>query len=228
MNTSSTSILLSWEPLPVDDRNGVILGYNVTYMSSDNDLVDNTTIDTMINITDLLVYTNYTISVAAYTSIGSGPFDSIVVITDSSGIMFIIIILYHYIYHSFTVPEAPQNVKSRNVTSTSVELTWDPPTTFNGPNEGYNVTYRRIENNETASIRVMDTSVIITNLEIYEEYSVEIVAYSDKGAGEEITITVLTAEDCKRNIFYTFVFFIVLSYLLFSTWSCWRIQCCGD
>ncbi len=83
MNTSSTSILISWEPLRVDDRNGVILGYNVTYMSSDNDLVHTTTIDTMISITGLLVYTNYTVSVAAYTSIGSGPFDSIVVTTDS-------------------------------------------------------------------------------------------------------------------------------------------------
>ncbi len=227
MNTSSTSILISWEPLPVDDRNGVILGYNVTYMSSDNDLVDTTTIDTMINITGLLVYTNYTVSVAAYTSIGSGPFDSIVVTTDSSGIMFIIIFLYHYIYHSFTVPAAPQNIMSRNLTSTSVELTWDPPTTFNGPNEGYQVTYRRIETNEMESIRVMATSVNITNLEIYEEYSVVIVAYSDKGAGEEISITVLTAEDCKRNIFMLLCFF---SFILstFSTWSRWRIQCCGN
>ena len=91
MNTSSTSILISWEPLPVDDRNGVILGYNVTYESSDNDLVHTSTIDAMINITDLLVYTDYTVSVAAYTSIGNGPIDSIVVTTDSSGITFIII-----------------------------------------------------------------------------------------------------------------------------------------
>ena len=84
------------------------------------------------------------------------------------------------------------------MTSTSIELTWDPPTTFNGPNEGYEVTYRRIETDETKSFRVTDTSFNITNLEKYEEYSVDIVAYSDKGAGEKITITVLTAEDCKR------------------------------
>ena len=90
-NTSSTSILISWEPLPVDDRNGVILGYNVTYESNDSDLVHTNTIDAMINITDLLVYTDYTVSVAAYTSIGNGPIDSIVVTTDSTGILFIII-----------------------------------------------------------------------------------------------------------------------------------------
>ena len=77
--------MISWEPLAVDDRNGVIQGYNVTYYSSDDDFGATTTTDTMINITDLLVYTEYNISVAAFTVVGSGPFDFITVRTDSSG-----------------------------------------------------------------------------------------------------------------------------------------------
>ncbi len=38
----------------------------------------------MINISGLLVYTVYNVSVAAYTSVGSGPFDSIIIRTDSA------------------------------------------------------------------------------------------------------------------------------------------------
>ena len=86
VNSSSTSLSISWKPPPESDRNGNILGYNITYFTiNDSDLMTNiTTSDTMTNITGLLVYTEYNVSVAAYTSVGSGPFDTVTVRTDSA------------------------------------------------------------------------------------------------------------------------------------------------
>ena len=104
---------------------------------------------------------------------------------------------YAFFYFSI-VPTAPQDVMYRNLTSTSIELTWNPPMTFNGPNEGYRVTYRLISASIAANtIVVDDTSTNITNLEIYTEYSVEVVALSDKGPSEVVSIIVITDEDCK-------------------------------
>ena len=87
MFSSATSLLISWFPPPEQDQNGVIMGYNISYFEVDNsDIVTYTsTEETMINITGLMVYTEYNVSVAAYTSIGTGPFDSIIERTDSSG-----------------------------------------------------------------------------------------------------------------------------------------------
>ena len=88
MNSSATSILVTWSALPEDDQNGIILGYNITYFIVDDELGATTSISetsTTINITGLAIYTEYNISVAAYTIIDTGPYDSIVVRTDSSG-----------------------------------------------------------------------------------------------------------------------------------------------
>ena len=115
-----------------------------------------------------------------------------------------------------TVPEVPQNLMYRNLTSTSVEISWEPPSTFNGPNEGYNVTYNRIETNERKTVNVLSTSLNITALEIYEEYSVEVVALSDKGAGEATEILVLTDEDCKCG---RIIEYILYYHFFVSTWN---------
>ena len=152
----------------------------------------------MIDITGLLVFTVYNVSVAARTSEGTGPFDSIIVRTDSAGKCFFWLVnASYYLFFFFSVPEAPQNLDYRNLTSTSIRVFWDPPETFNGPNEGYMVTYRRTETNVSNTTERMDTSVNITGLEIYEVYVVEVVALSDKGPGESVTIMVLTDEDGK-------------------------------
>ena len=89
MFSSATSLLISWFPPPEQDQNGDIMGYNISYFKVDNsDTVRYTSAEeTMINITGLMVYTEYSVSVAAYTSLGTGPFDSIIERTDSSGII---------------------------------------------------------------------------------------------------------------------------------------------
>ena len=86
MNSSATSILVTWSPPPEDDQNGVILGYIITYIIIGDELSTTmSTPETTINITGLAIYTEYNISVAAYTVIGTGPYDTVVGRTDSSG-----------------------------------------------------------------------------------------------------------------------------------------------
>ena len=88
MNSSATSILVTWSPPPKDDQNGVIRGYNISYFVVGDELsttMSTSETTTTINITGLAIYTEYSISVAAYTVIDTGPYDTVVTRTDSSG-----------------------------------------------------------------------------------------------------------------------------------------------
>ncbi|XP_019860969.1 PREDICTED: receptor-type tyrosine-protein phosphatase F-like [Amphimedon queenslandica] len=176
------SLRITWTELLEDDQNGVIIGYNISYFSlpAVGQPINNFTSDTSYNISGLDVYTDYNVSVAAYTSAGTGPFDSVIRRTDS------------------TVPTSPSDVSYINISSTSIEVSWNPPTDFNGPNEGYVITYIRLES-DTESMstnRLTGTSFVIENLEKYEQYSVTVVAFTDKGPGASSDVlSVLTDED---------------------------------
>ena len=80
--TSSTSISVSWDPVFVADRNGIIKGYKVNY----NALPNVQMVTEFLNITkeqqnkrqtvtldNLNEFTNYSIEVLAFTVFGNGP-----------------------------------------------------------------------------------------------------------------------------------------------------------
>ena len=80
--TSSKSISVSWDPVDADDRNGIIKGYKVNYQALPNGIM----VPKFRNITSqqqnekqtmllehLNEFTNYSISVLAFTAIGNGP-----------------------------------------------------------------------------------------------------------------------------------------------------------
>ena len=84
-NTSSSSILLSWEEVQAELRNGIITGYNITYQSlteNDNGFVTTGPDDRQANLTGLKEFVEYNISVVAFTVKGDGPPSLIVVRTD--------------------------------------------------------------------------------------------------------------------------------------------------
>ena len=84
-NTSSTSILVSWEAVQADLRNGIITGYNITYQSlteNDNGFVPAGPNDRQANLTGLKEFVDYNISVVAFTVKGGGPPNFTVVRTD--------------------------------------------------------------------------------------------------------------------------------------------------
>ena len=84
-NTSSTSILVTWEEVQAELRNGIITGYNITYQSlteNDNGIVKSGPNDRQANLTGLKEFVEYNISMVAFSVKGDGPPSVIVVRTD--------------------------------------------------------------------------------------------------------------------------------------------------
>ena len=83
---NSTSILVSWEQVPLLDQNGVILSYTVTYTSSRSGSAKTKIVTAPANqttLTGLNEHTEYNITVFASTSKGGGPKSApITIITD--------------------------------------------------------------------------------------------------------------------------------------------------
>ena len=75
--TSHDSIFLSWDPLPPEEQNGLILGYviNITNISS-GDIQQFSSDSHNLTVRSLRPFTSYTCIVAAYTSVGTGPFSA--------------------------------------------------------------------------------------------------------------------------------------------------------
>jgi len=75
VNVTSTTLSLEWDPLTIEDHNGVITGYVVNYSRVDTgSTVTVVSSTTSVYIGMLRPYTTYSFSVAAETSVGSGPF----------------------------------------------------------------------------------------------------------------------------------------------------------
>ena len=75
-NSSSTSILVTWDDVPVEQQNGIITGYTITYQSqteNHNGSVPAGPPDRQKNITNLKEYVLYNITVFASTVKGDGP-----------------------------------------------------------------------------------------------------------------------------------------------------------
>ena len=100
-NTSSTSIWVDWDIVPVADQNGIILTYTVTYMA----LPDKTTQSkvviaptTQANLTGLIKYRNYSITVFSSTAKGDGNVsEPIIVITDEDSKLSIVQVYFQII-----------------------------------------------------------------------------------------------------------------------------------
>jgi len=80
LTTSSTTILVTWDPVPDIERNGIITHYEVEFnQSTFNEISTSNLITTndsqlMVELEGLEEYVQYSIRVRAYTSEGSGPF----------------------------------------------------------------------------------------------------------------------------------------------------------
>ncbi len=85
-NSSSTSILVTWDDVTAAEQSGVILTYTITYKSLTQNHNGNVTVNypaPQTNLTGLKEYVNYSISVLASTVKGNGPASRpITVITD--------------------------------------------------------------------------------------------------------------------------------------------------
>lgn len=92
VDTTATSILVTWDKVPAADQNGIIVSYTVKYQAvggiSVNAPIDTTTFFNSAreaNLTDLIKNQNYRISVLASTIKGPGDYsDPITVLTNQA------------------------------------------------------------------------------------------------------------------------------------------------
>ena len=86
---SSRSLLLSWLPPAIEDQNGLIAGYAVDVTSPSDPQVYSGNVNgtsIVLNSSYIKPYTEYNISVVAYTEVDLGPFSAVVhVSTPESG-----------------------------------------------------------------------------------------------------------------------------------------------
>ena len=83
-NSSSTSIVVQWDEVPENDKNGIIKGYNITYKDWRTGVEKTQTVDAptrQVDLTGLNEFTKYNISVLAFTVKGDGPLSSTITVT---------------------------------------------------------------------------------------------------------------------------------------------------
>lgn len=72
----TTSVSLKWGPPLAEERNGIIIGYDVNVSHDDTQLLVKMTADNQITIGSLEPQRTYFFIVAAKTSVGRGPFST--------------------------------------------------------------------------------------------------------------------------------------------------------
>lgn len=96
---------------------------------------------------------------------------------------------------------SPQNVSTFSLTSTSLEIEWNPPPPMNrnGPITAYNVTVNvQSTGVQEFSLVVSDaTSTSVTFLKPYTTYDVTVIARNSIGYGPSNTVSDTTLEDSE-------------------------------
>lgn len=129
--TSSTTVVVSWGPVPRAHRSGVLEGYRVVYQAARESqptrkhIASNATFTT--TLTELRKYTAYTVQVLAYTRVGDGALSlpPVPVTTFED------------------VPGPPSNVSFPDVTTTTARIIWDVPQEPNGEILAYRISFWR-------------------------------------------------------------------------------------
>ena len=208
---SSTEITVTWEEVPMIDRNGNIINYEVQIEPLDfpADIMTNllNTTDLSILVTGLEEYVNYNISVRAYTSVGPGPYsDPVTERTLEDGnvliTLFVFDIMLTPLIVQSSVPAAPpQNVQATAMSSTEIMVTWDeiPGLDQNGIIIDYEVQIEPLDFPDDIMTNLLTTtnlSILVTGLEEFVNYNIRVRAYTSVGPGPySDPVTERTLED---------------------------------
>ena len=204
-NQTNSTIDLAWDaPTVCGDT---VDSYNVTFNGQ--------TISTGLNastfqLTGLLAFTNYTITITAINMIGVGETSNTIVVQtlensklkSTTNTLRRMHSMHNNVYNPpqcvllvSTVPSEPQNILGAALTATSVGLRWDPPELPNGILTRYIVKYSSGSMvGDMPYTQVVDAgslSATVTNLMNNTNYTFAIVAANNGGnstCSEEITI----------------------------------------
>ncbi|KAM8980513.1 phosphatidylinositol phosphatase PTPRQ isoform 3-T4 [Sarcophilus harrisii] len=128
----------------------------------------------------LAPFTEYRISVSAFTIMGEGPPTVLNARTSEQ------------------VPSSIQSINYKNISSSSILLYWDPPEYPNGKITHYTIYAMELDTNRAFQMTTLDNSFLITGLKKYTKYKMRVAASTSIGESslsEENDIFVRTPED---------------------------------
>uniref|UniRef100_A0A6I8SSN7 Sidekick cell adhesion molecule 2 n=1 Tax=Xenopus tropicalis TaxID=8364 RepID=A0A6I8SSN7_XENTR len=128
-STTAVQLDVTWEPPPLEAQNGDIQGYKIFYWEilRKNETEKVRTLflpETGVKLKNLTGYTTYLISVAAFNAAGDGPRGQPIRGQTQQA-----------------APSAPASIRFSELTTTSVNVSWDAPIYPNGILEGYRLVY---------------------------------------------------------------------------------------
>ena len=214
---SSVELYVSWDEVSPVDQNGIITTYEV--FSIPETTFEDALLSEAINTTnmslflfDLHPYVNYTISVRAYTSVGSGPFGIVLQTTpeDSRLLMCtILVMVYMYMYVSSGIgpSSSPGNITTIISSPITILVMWEEISVFdqNGVIIAYEVLYEPLDTFGgligTEAVNTSNTFITLSDLQEFVGYNISVRAYTNAGPGPySDIITDMTPEDGK-NLF---------------------------
>ncbi|KFP41933.1 Phosphatidylinositol phosphatase PTPRQ, partial [Chlamydotis macqueenii] len=114
-------------------------------------------------IKDLVPFTDYTVSVSAFTAVGEGPPSVLTVSTREQ------------------VPSSVQHISYKNISSSSVLLYWDPPANPNGKIIHYTVYAMELDTKRAFHTITSNNSLLMTGLKKYTNYKMRVAASTTIG-----------------------------------------------
>uniref|UniRef100_A0A1X7TIC4 Uncharacterized protein n=1 Tax=Amphimedon queenslandica TaxID=400682 RepID=A0A1X7TIC4_AMPQE len=168
-SVESVSMTVSWDEVPCNGRNGPITGYYLTYtnITSNTSYTVNITggDNRMYNLTGLIPYTNYTVSIIPYNYNMNRPARQEIQLTAES------------------IPGLISDLYAR--VPTKISISWNPPTIPNGIITVYEIRYR--ESTSTGPYTITNTTntyYSIVGLIPNTSYTIGVRAYTSVGPGE--------------------------------------------
>ncbi|XP_047444215.1 protein tyrosine phosphatase receptor type Fa isoform X28 [Mugil cephalus] len=188
---NSTAVRVTWKPpLPVK-QHGQIRGYQLVYSRIQNGephgqpvIVDVSLPDAQeAIITGLLPETTYSVTVAAYTTKGDGARSKAKVVTTTGA-----------------VPGKPTMMISTTIGNTAL-IQWQPPKEMVGELEGYQLQFKRAEEESFTikDFRKTDDHFTVTGLHKGAIYIFKLCAKNRAGNGEEYVKEISTPEDVPSS-----------------------------
>nr|XP_057930092.1 protein tyrosine phosphatase receptor type Fa isoform X6 [Doryrhamphus excisus] len=184
---NSTAVRVSWKPpLPVK-QHGQIRGYQIIYSRLEKGEPHGQPLIMDVSLPEaqeavlmgLLPETSYSVTVAAYTTKGDGARSKARVVTTSGA-----------------VPGKPTMMISTTIGNTAL-IQWQPPKEVVGEHVGYQLQYKRAEEDvfTVRDFRKTDDHFTVTGLHKGATYIFKLCAKNRAGNGEEYTKEVSTPED---------------------------------
>nr|XP_058971065.1 uncharacterized protein LOC131797458 [Pocillopora verrucosa] len=190
-NNGSLTLDVYWNPVTHEDRNGIILGYNVLLFDALGVFLRNATVMNSTQLyyqfEDLEAWTNYSVKVNAFTSKGAGPVSSSIFVQTGEDVPLV----------------APTNITGHNTSSTSIFVAWQPvsPETKNlrGIHRGYRIYYMPRETSRPSALSnttvdVYTSEAELVNLYKYTLYDIYLTVRTRWDGPKSGTVTISTDE----------------------------------